>query len=208
MKTWLLLLACLLAVSSQAQTRREVYQWRDADGVTHFSDYPQPGARKIILNGAPTTTTATPASAAAATRSRAQPAATEMVYDRLEIWTPENECLVLRARYGNRRPGPCGTDGRRSGPPGDLRGWQAVAGGERPGTPAHRHDAGCAHGDECDLRQGRQGKNPQHPGRVSHEATVHTQSAQPGSGRAAAATPKGRLTSRRGVNLSRLPGSA
>jgi len=106
MKTWLLLLACLLAVSSQAQTRREVYQWRDADGVTHFSDYPQPGARKIILNGAPTTTTATPASAAAATRSRAQTAATEMVYDRLEIWTPENEAsffepdteIVVRVR--------------------------------------------------------------------------------------------------------------
>lgn len=90
MKTWVLLLGCLLALSSQAQTRREVYQWRDADGVTHFSDYPQPGARKIILNGAPTTATA-PASAAAATRSTARPAATEMVYDRLEIWTPDND---------------------------------------------------------------------------------------------------------------------
>ncbi len=90
MKISVLLLGCLLALSSQAQTRREVYQWRDADGVTHFSDYPQPGARKIILNGAPTTSTA-PASAAAATRSTARPAATEMVYDRLEIWTPDNE---------------------------------------------------------------------------------------------------------------------
>jgi hypothetical protein len=92
MKISVLLLGCLLALSSQAQTRREVYQWVDTDGVTHFSDYPQPGARKIILNGAPTTSTATPpASAAAATRSRAQAAATEAVYDRLEIWTPDNE---------------------------------------------------------------------------------------------------------------------
>jgi hypothetical protein len=90
MKISVLLLGCLLALSSQAQTRREVYQWRDANGVTHFSDYPQPGARKIILNGAPTTSTA-PASAAAATRSTARPAATEMVYDRLEIWTPDND---------------------------------------------------------------------------------------------------------------------
>ena len=90
MKTWLLLLACLLALSSQAQTRREVYQWRDADGVTHFSDYPQPGARKIVLNGAPTTTTTTPTSAAAATRSREQATATEIVYDRLEILSPES----------------------------------------------------------------------------------------------------------------------
>ena len=91
MKTWVLLLGCLLALASQAQTRREVWQWRDADGVTHFSDYPQPGARKIILNGSPTTTTAAPpASAAAATRPAAQPAARDVVYNRLEIWSPEN----------------------------------------------------------------------------------------------------------------------
>src|SRR5512137_87311 len=91
MKTWVLLLGCLLALSSQAQTRREVWQWRDADGVTHFSDYPQPGARKIILNGAPTTTSATnTTSAAAAARPATQPAAPEVVYDRLEIWSPEN----------------------------------------------------------------------------------------------------------------------
>ena len=51
MKTRVLLLGCLLALSSQAQTRREVYEWKDADGVKHYSDYPQPGARKIILNG-------------------------------------------------------------------------------------------------------------------------------------------------------------
>ena len=40
MKPWVLLLGCLLVVTSQAQTRREVWQWRDENGVTHFSDYP------------------------------------------------------------------------------------------------------------------------------------------------------------------------
>jgi hypothetical protein len=89
MKTWLLLLGCLLALTSQAQTRREVYVWKDAQGVTHFSDYPQPGARKIVLNGTPSTTTPAGATPAAA-KPAAKPGATEVVYDRLEIWSPEN----------------------------------------------------------------------------------------------------------------------
>jgi Domain of unknown function (DUF4124) len=92
MKTWLVLLGCLLAFTSSAQSsRREVWQWKDANGVTHFSDYPAPGARKIVLNGSPSSTpAASPASAAVATRSPAQPAVTEVVYDRLEIWSPES----------------------------------------------------------------------------------------------------------------------
>ena len=92
MKTWLVLLGCLLAFTSSAQSsRREVWQWKDANGVTHFSDYPAPGARKIVLNGSPSSTAAEPpASAAVATRSRTQPAATEIVYQRLEIWSPDS----------------------------------------------------------------------------------------------------------------------
>jgi Domain of unknown function (DUF4124) len=108
MKTWLVLLGCLLAFTSSAQsTRREVWQWKDANGVTHFSDNPAPGARKIVLNGSPASTAATsPSSAAAAARSPARPAATEVVYDRLEIWSPENNAafftpdaeIVIRVR--------------------------------------------------------------------------------------------------------------
>jgi len=92
MKTWVLLLGCLLAFASSAQSsRREVWQWKDANGVTHFSDYPQPGARKILLNGAPSTTTATPPAATpAGARPAARPGAIEVVYSRLEIWSPEN----------------------------------------------------------------------------------------------------------------------
>lgn len=90
MKTWLLLLGCLLALASQAQTRREVYEWKDAQGVTHYSDYPQPGARKIILHGSSTITSAPKApTTAAVAKPAAQPAAQEIVYDRLEIWSPE-----------------------------------------------------------------------------------------------------------------------
>lgn len=89
MKTGVLLLGCLLALPSQAQTRRDVWQWRDANGVTHFSDYPHPGARKITLNGSPPASTAP--QAAVATRSPTRTAAQqEVVYSRLEIWSPEN----------------------------------------------------------------------------------------------------------------------
>ena len=99
MKTWLVLLGCLLAFTSSAQSsRREIWQWKDANGVTHFSDNPVPGARKIVLNGSPASTAApSPASAAVATRSAAQPAATEVVYDRLEIWSPESGASFFEA---------------------------------------------------------------------------------------------------------------
>jgi hypothetical protein len=91
MKTWVLLLGCLLALSSQAQTRREVYEWKDADGVTHYSDYPAPGARKIVLNGTPASTTPAPQSASGANAKAATPsAASQVEYDSLEIWTPDN----------------------------------------------------------------------------------------------------------------------
>ena len=104
MKTRVLLLGCLLALSSQAQNRREVYEWKDADGVTHYSDYPAPGARKIILNGTPPGTSA-PNAATTAEKAK-QPAAPGVVYDRLEIWTPDNDAsffepdteIVIRIR--------------------------------------------------------------------------------------------------------------
>jgi hypothetical protein len=95
MKTCVLLLGCLLATASLAQsnsTRREVWQWVDENGVTHFSDQPTPGARKIVLVGStPTTSAASPpaSSAAVATRGTPPPAA-QVQYGSLEIWQPEN----------------------------------------------------------------------------------------------------------------------
>jgi hypothetical protein len=95
MKTSVLLLGCLLATASLAQsnqTRREVWQWVDENGVTHFTDQPTPGARKIVLVGStPTTSTATPAPASAAVATRGtQPPAAQVTYNSLEIWQPEN----------------------------------------------------------------------------------------------------------------------
>jgi hypothetical protein len=83
MKTRILLLAgCLLAVAVQAQeTRRELWTWKDANGVTQYSDRPVPGAKKVQL------TTAAPAITTPAATSAAAPA---VQYQSLEIWQPEN----------------------------------------------------------------------------------------------------------------------
>jgi len=92
MKTSVLILGCLLATASLAQSttmRREVWQWRDENGVTHFSDQPVPGARKIVLSGANPTAAAPSSAAAAAVTRPAQPAAVR--YSSLEIWQPAND---------------------------------------------------------------------------------------------------------------------
>jgi hypothetical protein len=92
MKTSVLILGCLLVTASLAQsttTRREVWQWRDENGVTHFSDQPVPGARKIVLSGAnPTAAPQSSAAAAAVTRRPPRPA---VRYSNLEIWQPAND---------------------------------------------------------------------------------------------------------------------
>ena len=85
----LLLLGCLFALSSQAQeTRRALWTWTDANGVTHFSDRPVPGARKVEI-----TTMTPPPSAASATSATTAPGQTDaaaFTYQSLEIWQPEN----------------------------------------------------------------------------------------------------------------------
>jgi hypothetical protein len=91
MNTRVLLLGCLLAVSVQAQeTKRELWTWKDANGVTQYSDRPVPGAKKVELTGV----TATPAPAArpaAATATGKPDAAAGVRYQRLEIWQPEQD---------------------------------------------------------------------------------------------------------------------
>jgi hypothetical protein len=92
-----LLLGCLLALSVQAQeTRRELWTWTDANGVTHFSDRPEPGARRVeVTSAAPPARPATPSAAAAARPARADAAA--VTYTSLEIWQPENEASFFEA---------------------------------------------------------------------------------------------------------------
>jgi hypothetical protein len=94
MKTRTVLLGCLLAMAVQAQeSRREMWTWKDANGVTQFSDRPVPGAKRVELAGvsAPASTPAAGAPQPAAASTPARPAAAASVqYQSLEIWQPEN----------------------------------------------------------------------------------------------------------------------
>lgn len=99
MKTRVLVLAGLLcALSSQAQdSRRELWTWTDANGVTHFSDRPVPGARRMELATSSTPPPAaepTPAAAAPVARQDRAPA---VEYRSLEIWEPEQDASFFGA---------------------------------------------------------------------------------------------------------------
>lgn len=91
MKTRILVLAsCLLAFASQAQeSTKELWTWRDANGVVHFSDTPGPGAKRVdlVVTGPPS---GGATAAATASTPAPPPAATVTTYNLLEIWQPEN----------------------------------------------------------------------------------------------------------------------
>jgi hypothetical protein len=93
----LLLLGCLFALSSQAQeSRRALWTWTDANGVTHFSDRPVPGARQVEI----TTTTPPPAAApqsSAAAAAAGQGKAAAFTYQTLEIWQPQQDASFFGA---------------------------------------------------------------------------------------------------------------
>lgn len=99
MRTRVLVLAAMLcATSVYAQdSKRELWTWTDANGVTHFSDRPFPGARRIEM-----TTSSTPAPAAgpapaAPSESAARRAAPTVEYRSLEIWEPEQDASFFGA---------------------------------------------------------------------------------------------------------------
>jgi hypothetical protein len=110
MKTRALLLACVLAAtvattvqaqSSSSQSKgREVWEWKDPNGVTHYSDQPTPGARRIVISAQSTSVspqaTVTPVRPPAP-RPGAQPTAATVQYARLEIWQPANETSFFGA---------------------------------------------------------------------------------------------------------------
>lgn len=92
MNTRLLVLGCLVALGSLTEaSTREMWVWKDANGVTHYSDRPVPGARRLELAGvtspSPSPAPATPGRPATTARP-GDVAAIE--YRSLEIWEPEN----------------------------------------------------------------------------------------------------------------------
>jgi hypothetical protein len=88
----LLLLGCLLALSVQAQeSKRELWKWKDANGVTQYSDRPVPGATKVDLYTPTPPPGAAPAARPAPAAASAKPAGAAAVqYQSLEIWQPDN----------------------------------------------------------------------------------------------------------------------
>ena len=86
MNTRVLLLGCLLALSAQAQdTTRELWKWKDADGVTHYSDVPVPGATRVDIHTS-TPSAATPPPKPAASPASVVPAETR--YQAFEFISP------------------------------------------------------------------------------------------------------------------------
>lgn len=100
MKTRIVVLAsCLLAFAAQAQeAKKELWMWKDANGVIHYSDVPGPGAKKVDLTvieaqPRPATPAASPASGLPDSSAPVAP----VRYTTLEILQPENESSFFEA---------------------------------------------------------------------------------------------------------------
>ena len=90
MNTRVLLLGCLLALSVQAQeSKRELWKWKDANGVTQYSDRPVPGATKVEMYTSAPAPAATPAPRPATPAAQGK-ATAGVQYQSLEIWQPAN----------------------------------------------------------------------------------------------------------------------
>ena len=90
MRATLLILVLLAAPALAGQT---VWKWVDANGVTHYSDRPVPGATKMELNAG---SRADPYSPANPRSSAAQaPADTGPPYRNFEIWKPGDQETIV-----------------------------------------------------------------------------------------------------------------
>jgi hypothetical protein len=91
--TLMCIAACQTAISAT------VYKWVDADGVTHYTDQPHPGAQKIQLQGAQTYSAAAaqrgPSAAAAQAPRRTTTSAP--VYSTCELTRPTNDEVFVNA---------------------------------------------------------------------------------------------------------------
>jgi hypothetical protein len=93
MKIPVLIVSCLVVGASLADsTKREMWSWKDENGITHYSDRPAPGAHRIeIATMQPESAPPPPPPPVESTPSSAptKPATTE--YTLLEIWSPEQD---------------------------------------------------------------------------------------------------------------------
>jgi hypothetical protein len=97
MKTRLLALAAIVCVSSvhAQESKREVWIWTDANGVTNISDRPVPGARRTeVATFSSPAPEAAPAPPPTGAREQTAPV---VEYRLLEIWEPEQDASFFGA---------------------------------------------------------------------------------------------------------------
>jgi hypothetical protein len=97
MRALVFTLMCIAAC--QTAIAATIYKWVDADGVTHYTDQPHPGAQKLQLQGAQTYSAAAAQrgpSAAAAQASRRTPTSAP-VYSSCEVTRPTNDEVFVNA---------------------------------------------------------------------------------------------------------------
>jgi hypothetical protein len=80
-----------MAVQAQ-ESKRELWTWKDANGVTQYSDRPVPGAKRVQLAGvsSPAASTAAPAATEGEPPARAD-VPVPVQYKALEFVSPQNE---------------------------------------------------------------------------------------------------------------------
>lgn len=81
----------LLLLITMPLLAANVWKWRDAQGVVHYSDQPIPGAEQVTVQNS-STFSASSASNNAASSNPGQPAA--VTYSNVEIWKPSNEQTI------------------------------------------------------------------------------------------------------------------
>ncbi len=106
MQTRLPLLAlCLLAYASQAQESKvQMWMWKDANGVVHYSDVPGPGAVRVDINvskgqpgAAPPTASESQGEGRGEGRGEGAPLVAATTYSSLEIVQPANGTSFFEA---------------------------------------------------------------------------------------------------------------
>lgn len=87
-------LICLLTLLGLPLLAADVWKWRDAQGVIHYSDQPVPGAERVTTQASntftPSATTTGPSSTTQSSTSAAS-----FNYTNVEIWKPSNEATLM-----------------------------------------------------------------------------------------------------------------
>jgi len=93
MKFAVLVIGCVVASAAFADstTKREMWSWKDSDGIVHYSDRPVPGAQRIeIATMTPEAAPPPPPSPSPSPTEVPKSAAPTNQYDLLEVYAPED----------------------------------------------------------------------------------------------------------------------